>query len=483
MRILFVKPNMGLVDGQPYFDRGRMEPLTFAVLKSATPAGHEVVLCDDRFEPVPYSQKWDVVGINTEIYTARRAYEIADKFRSQGVKVILGGYHTTLIPEESAPHADAIALGDGDLAWPQIVADLEAGTLKKVYSGRDYPTQRFDTVVTDWSVFQGKEYIPVALTQFSRGCPNSCEYCATGNIYCGHYACRNPQDVADELARDGRKLVFFADDNIIANIPAAKELFRKLIPLKIRWTGQASLNFTSDRELMDLMLKSGCAGLVIGFESLDPRNLKSMNKGVNISHGSYDQVVERIRDAGLMIWAAFLLGYDHETVQSIRDTVDWALSKKFAFSAFNILMPYPGTPFYKRMEAEGRLLYGGKWWLHDDYRFGYAGFRPKNMTPEQLSEEGVRARLKHNTLYQILRRAAEPQTNCKDLWSLLMYFAYNPLFRSEMKKKIEMTLGYRGFERDEHAVSLRSRIIRDDVRASLLNGTRKILTSAICRLG
>lgn len=482
MRILFVKPNMGLVKGKPYFDRGRMEPLTFAVLKGVTPAGHEVHLCDDRFERVPFEEPWDVVAINTEIYTARRAYEIADAFRARGVTVILGGCHTTLIPEESLAHADAIALGDADESWPRILADIETCTLARRYQGYRYATQTFNTAATDWSIFRGKDYLPVALVQFSRGCPNTCEYCTTGNTYCGQFAYRDPRTVAAELERDGRKFVFFADDNIIASIPAAKQLFRELIPLKIRWTGQASLNFTADPELMDLMLRSGCSGLVIGFESRDPKNLERMNKKTNMSYGSYEDVVERIRAAGLMIWAAFLLGYDHETVESIRETVDWAISKKFAFSAFNILMPYPGTPFYERMRAEGRLLYDGKWWLHDDYRFGYAAFKPALMSPEELSQEGLRARMRHNSLVNIARRAAEPRTNCKDPWSVLMYLAYNPLFRDEMKKKHGMVLGYRGFERPARERGWLKEFVQDDLGAFALSCTRRVFTSVAERV-
>ena len=157
--------------------------------------------------------------------------------------------------------------------------------------------------------------------------------------------------------------------------------------------------------------------------------------------------VERMRAAGLMVWAAFLLGYDHETPASIRETVDWALSKKFAFSAFNVLTPYPGTAFYERMRAEGRLRYGGRWWLHDDYRFGDVAFDPRHMAAEELSALGLEARLRHASPWQILRRATDRKTNSKDLWSLATYLAYNPLFRGEMLKKHGMTLGYRGYER------------------------------------
>ncbi|MCU0693010.1 MAG: B12-binding domain-containing radical SAM protein [Polyangiaceae bacterium] len=480
MRILFVKPNMGLVDGKPYLDRGRMEPLTFAVLAGFTPPQHEVVLCDDRFERVPYDERWDVVGINTEVYTARRAYEIADRFRAMGTKVVLGGYHTTMAPDESKAHADVVAIGDADGQWSRILEDLQQGEAKEQYVGLPCvgPLQG---IRTRWSVFAGKKYLPVALTQFSRGCSGQCEYCATGNIYRGKYAYRPPREVAAEIERNGRRFVFFVDDNLIASPQDAKALFRELIPLKVRWTAQASLQFVADREMMDLMYRSGCAGLVVGFETRDPGNLAAMNKSTNLECGAYDEVVEKIRDAGLLIWAAFLLGYDYETVSSIRETVDWALSKKFAFAAFNILTPYPGTRFYARMKEENRLLYDGRWWLHDDYRFGYGAFVPKQMSADQLAEEGLRARLRHNTVSQILRRATDRKTNSKDAWSLLTYFAYNPLFRDEMLKKHGMMLGYRGYERSNVGTTWERAVGGygwRDLRSLVLDGPRTAMSRA-----
>lgn len=448
MRILFVKPNMGLVRGRPYDDRGRMEPHTFAVLAAITPAGHEIHLCDDRCEPVPYRENWDLVGINTEVYTARRAYEIADRFRATGTKVVIGGCHASMIPAEAAAHADAVCIGEADEeVWGALLEDAARGRLESFYQSKGVFHREFARPRPRTELFRGKPYLPIRLTQFSRGCTNVCEYCATGNIWKGAFQTRDPREVAAELANQDRKYIFFTDENIVADSHAAKALFRELIPLKLHWTGQASLKFAGDPELMDLMVRSGCAGLVVGFESRNPADLATMRKPSNLAYGSYDEVVERIRDAGIMLWAAFLLGYDDETESSIRETLDWALSKKFAFSAFNILTPYPGTALYDRLRGEGRLLYDGKWWLHDDYRFGHAAFRPARISPERLSELGLEARLAHNSVYQIIRRATDPKTNCKDLRSLFTYFAYNPLFRAELLKKHAMMLGYRGRER------------------------------------
>ncbi|MBM4352281.1 MAG: B12-binding domain-containing radical SAM protein [Deltaproteobacteria bacterium] len=453
MKIVFIKPNMGLVSGAPYDDHGRMEPLTFAVLAGITPPQHETVLYDDRFERLPFEEHMDLVAINTEIYTARRAYEIADRFRNRGIPVVLGGFHTTLIPDESLEHADAVVLGDAEPVWETLLADLEKGRLRRRYVGSfggrapDPHSSQLIGIRTDWSIFVAKKYLPVRLTQFSRGCVNQCEYCATGNIYRQHHCCRPVDEVVRELSRDGARFVFFVDDNLIASKEQARELFRRLRPMRIRWFGQADLSFAADPAFMELMLESGCSGLVVGFESLDQRNLVQMQKNCNLGFDTYDPMVEAIRRSGLMLWAAFLLGYDNETPESVKATCDWALSKKFAFSAFNILMPYPGTPLYARMKKEGRLLYDGRWWLHDDYRFGMPGFRPRNCSPDELAQACLEARRRHSSIPSIFRRACDRKTHMKDAWSLATYFSYNPVFRDEMLKKHGMVLGYRGIER------------------------------------
>lgn len=439
MKVTFIKPNMGLVNGRPYYDRGRMEPLTFAVLAGQLPPSCSYVLYDDRYERIPYDEATDLVCINVEIYTARRSYEIAGHFRRRGVKVALGGYHVSMIPQEAAEHADTILIGDSEEIFPELVQDLSENRLKKKYCGHFPP--RLQGLKTRWDIFAGKSYLPIRLTQFSRGCPNSCKFCATGNIYKKTHCCRPPEEVVAELSLQSSPFVFFVDDNIVAQPDLAKELFRLLIPLKKRWIGQASLSFTEDPELMDLMKRSGCAGLVVGFESTSPKNLKQMDKNCNMNLTSYAPVIEKIRDIGFQLWAAFLMGYDDDDFASIKNTVQWAVDQKFCFAAFNILCPYPGTPLYDEMQAADRLLFD-KWWLDDRYHFGDCVFKPAKMTPDELTDACFWARRRFNHPLNIIKRAFDFKTNAKDLWSLATYFTYNPLFRRELFKKHGMVLGY-----------------------------------------
>lgn len=439
MKVTFIKPNMGLVSGRPYYDRGRMEPLTFAVLAGQLPESTKCVLYDDRYERIPYSEHTDLVCINVEIYTARRSYEIADRFRSRGVPVALGGYHVSMIPDEAGPHADTLLLGDGEELFLEMVNDLAGGNLKKVYQGHFPP--KLSGIRTRWDIFDGKSYLPLRLTQFSRGCPNHCKFCATGSLYQKTHCCRPPEEVIEELKQQSSPFVFFVDDNIVAQPDQAKELFRQLIPLKKRWVSQGSLSFTEDPELMDLMKRSGCAGLVVGFESTNPENLKQMDKNCNMNLESYAPVIEKIRDVGFQLWAAFLMGYDEDDLTSIKKTVQWAIDQKFCFAAFNILSPYPNTPLYEEMQSAGRLLYD-KWWLDDRYHFGDCVFQPAKMSPDELTEACFWARRRFNHPLSILKRIFDFKTNAKDLWSLGTYLAYNPLFRRELFKKHGMVLGY-----------------------------------------
>ena len=246
-----------------------------------------------------------------------------------------------------------------------------------------------------------------------------------------------------EIKAQKRKLLFFVDDNIVCNHEKAKELFRALIPLKVRWVSQGSMDMLKDKELMKLMVKSGCLGLVIGFESISPDCISEMNKYTNQKSSGcmYEQEIKELRKWGLQTWAAFTVGHDGDTVESIRATCDFAIKNKFTFAAFNILMPYPNTPLYEKLEREGRLLYDGKWWLHEEYRFNYCSILPKNMTPEELTEVSFECRSRFNSWKSIVKRALEPRTNLRTPYRFITYLIYNPLFRKEVFKKQGLKFG------------------------------------------
>ena len=442
MKLTLIKPNIGRILRGPYVDEGRMEPLQIGVLAGLTPARHEIAFFDDRMEAIPFDDPTDLVALTVETYTAKRAYEIAAEYRRRGVPVVMGGVHPSLIPDECLGHTDAILIGDAETVWATILADAEAGRLQRVY--RAPPGVAQPGVLPRRDLFVGKGYLPMTLMQFSRGCPFRCNFCTIARYFDSRHFVRPVDEVVAEIAAQQRKLVFFVDDNLCANRKAAKALFRALIPLKIRWVSQSSLEMLRDAALMDLMLQSGCLGHVVGFESISPDNLAAMRKDQNLhAFDGYRSQVRILRDYGLQTWAAFVLGYDHETRDSVRRTLEFALESRFTFAAFNVLTPYPGTPLYDRLRREGRLLYDGQWWLHPDYRFNYSPFRPARMTAEELTDACFEARAEFNALPSLVHRLLDFKTNLRNPVRLYTYLRFNPVFRKEVFKKHGMYFGLR----------------------------------------
>jgi radical SAM superfamily enzyme YgiQ (UPF0313 family) len=444
MKITLIKPRMGTPDQTLYVEEGRMEPLTLSVIASLTPPDVDVVIYDDRMEAIPFDEPTDLVGITIETWTARRAYQIAAEYRQRGVPVIMGGVHATLAPDEVQQHADSVFTGDAEQGWSDVVADAKAGRLKPRYVAAPGIAQR-SNILPRRELYADKGYLPISLVQFSRGCHFACSFCAVSAFFDKSLFHRQLDGLLAELDERPHKLFFFVDDNLCANRERAKELCRALIPLKLKWVSQASIDMTLDRELMSLMAASGCLGHVIGFESLSAVELKRMRKtapNLSVHHDAhYAAQLEVLRDFGLQTWASFTFGHDTDTIETVWRTLDWAIRQKFAFGAFNILKPYPGTPLYETLKAEGRLLWDGHWWNHPDYRFNHAAFVPKQIDPEVLTDALAEARRIWSAPMTMVRRFLDPKTHMRSPYRMGVYWAYNPVYGRENRRKHGMTFG------------------------------------------
>ena len=443
MRLTLIKPTIGRPEHSLYVDEARMEPLNLGVLAALTPPDVDVVMYDDRCEPIPYHIPTDLVAITVETYTARRSYEIAAEYRRRGVRVIMGGFQPTFAPEECAEHADSLFIGDAETMWATVIEDARRGDLKPLYQGE--PGLPQTGVLTRRDIYEGKGYLPISLMQFTRGCRFVCDFCAVTTYFNRKHFIRRIDETLAEIESQNRKLVFFVDDNIASNRQALKELCHALIPMKINWVSQASLDITGDREAMDLMAKSGCLGHIMGFESITKASIKEARKSPNIGKfDTYETQIRILREYGFQTWAAFTLGYDHDTLDSVKETLDFALRNRFTFAAFNILMPYPMTPLYERLTKEGRHLYDGKWWLHPQYRFNNASFVPRQMTPDQLTEACFEARREFNRIPSMLWRFSDWKTNTRTLRRMKAFWQFTPVFRREVFKKHGMVFGHFG---------------------------------------
>jgi len=437
MRIALIRPSLGQRAGRRYRTPALLQPLALPILAALTPRQHQLTAIDERLEPVPFEQAFGLVALSVCTFSARRGYEIAAEFRRRGVPVVMGGFHPTLLPDEAQQHADAIALGDAEGCWPQIVADAEAGRLAARYG--DASSGPRAAITPDRSVLRGKRYLPMQVVEFNRGCHRRCEFCAVRAFYGGQCQRRSVDDVVAELRALRPHRVFFADDNIAVNREALKQLLEQLIPLKLRWTSQADLRFADDPELLELARRSGCQSLVIGFESLDERNLKQMGKSWNRA-SSYHERLDRLRQAGILVYGTFVHGYDADGPDVFEKNLRFAVDERLFLANFNPLQPLPGTPLFARLAAEQRLP-DPQWWLSRDYRWHDALFDPAGMSREQLSAGCCWAREQFHSSHAIAQRFSASAAHRRNLDNALIYFASNIVSRLDIQAKSGLGLG------------------------------------------
>lgn len=439
MRLTIVHPCVGRRRGEPYIRTWQMEPLAPATLAGLTPRDRDtkVRFYDDRTEAIPFDESTELVAMSVETYTAKRAYQIASEYRRRGVPVVMGGFHPTLVPEEASQYAESIVVGEAEGLWPEVLEDFRSGNLQRVYRQPRRPGLR--GLRPDRSIFAGKRYLPVGLIEAGRGCHFRCEFCAVQSYFANTQTRRPVDEIIDEIQRIKKPLIFFVDDNITSNMEQAKELFRALIPLKVRWVSQASINAAHDEEFLQLIKASGCQGLLIGFESLNPENLRRMHKGFNMMKGGYEQALANLRRHEIRLYATFILGYDQDMGDTLQETLAFAQRHRFYIVAFNHLTPFPGTPLYQRLKAEGRLLYE-RWWLDPDYRYGMVPFTPRGLTAEEVKQRCIEARQKFYSLSSVVRRGFD-KVNSSNWFMWAHFFSINLLFRSEVLQRKDFPLG------------------------------------------
>ncbi len=438
--VTLIHPCVGRrASGGNYMRTWKMEPLPPALISALLPADVERSFYDDRFDTIPYDKPTDLVAISVETYTARRAYQIASEYRARGVTVVMGGYHATLCPDEVQRYADAVVVGEAEAVFPELIDDARHGTLKQRYRALVRPDP--GSVTPDRSIFRGKRYLPIRLIEFARGCRFRCEFCAVQAFHDATQTHRRIDQVIEELQRVRRpgQLVFFIDDNITSDLATAKELMRALIPLKIRWVSQSSINVAFDDEALALMKRSGCQGVLVGFESLNEQTLKQMRKGFNAAHGGAPAALANFHRHKLRIYGTFIFGYDQDTDATFDQTIAFAQEHGLFIAAFNHITPFPGTPLYTRLEQEGRLLFD-KWWLDEGYRYGMVPFRPRQMSPEHLSARCLEARQRFYSWRSIGRRMMHP-VNRADPLMLLYFLVINALHQVDISGRDGLPLG------------------------------------------
>lgn len=359
--------------------------LAIPTLVSLTPPEHVLRIFDENIEEIDYSWKPDIVGITARTMFAKRAYEISEKYRSMGIRTIMGGIHPSMCPEDSLLHCDCVVIGEAEEIWSAVLDDAENGRLKRIYEApkhadlRTYP-------IPDRSALSRRNYL-LDIVQTTKGCPFNCEFCSVHAFDGQKIRSKTVEQVILEIqylnstkSRYKQKIsVFFADDNIIADKAFARTLFTALKDHNVNWMCQASINISQDSDLLELMAASGCGAIFIGFESLSGNNLDMMNKGVNQRY-EYFGAIKKIQSHGILVHSSFILGYDCDTQNTFDELINFIQEANLLMPLINILTPLPGTRLFKRMEEEGRIL-DYDWSKYDTQ---HVVFRPARMSPDDL---------------------------------------------------------------------------------------------------
>lgn len=438
MKITFVTPHVGRKSSKEYVRTWQMEPLPIATLAGLTPSDVEFTYFDERVERINFEEPTDLAAITVETYTAKRAYEIATEYHSRGVKTILGGYHVTLLPDEAQLYADSILVGYAEPLWEQIIRDAEKGALQRRYTQNKAQPYAYGMPRRD--IFKGKPYFKLSCLETGRGCPLHCNFCSIAAVTASRYNGRPIEQIVTEIAGLKNRNVFFVDDNFVGNLKHARELCREIAPLKIKWVGQGTLNMARDEKLLEIMAESGCAGVLIGFESLRHDTLKLMEKQLNVTMGDYKKLIDRLHQYGIGLYGTFIFGYDSESAADTLRTAEAAIDFGLFIAAFNHLLPFPGTPLYEQFRADGKLT-DEQWWLSPTFRFGDVPFNPKNMTAQELHELCLNARRRFYSFSGMARRSTNMRGNSNTLRKAAAFWGINALLRKEIGQKDGLPLG------------------------------------------
>lgn len=401
MKIALLAPAGAMHRYNGMFHKGlHYAPITLALLAALVPKelNADVVIYDETAQAIPLDTDVDVIAITCITGTASRCYKFADYFRSKGKTVLLGGVHPSLMPEEAKVHADSVLIGLGEKTFPQALLDIKNGNLQPTYTGigcvdiSNRPLPRKD-------LLNKKKYITLNTVEAVRGCNHSCTFCVYPAAFGKGVITRPVQEVIDEIKTFKGKEVLFPDVNLIANPAYAKELFTAMIPLKKWWLGLTTTAIGYNDELLDLFQKSGCKGLLIGFESVNQKTQENINKGQNHVN-EYKSLMNKLHDRGIMVMGCFAFGSDDDGKDVFERTVKLCIDAKIDLPRFSIITPFPNTEFYNLLEKENRII-ERDWSMYD---VEHCVYKPKQMTKDELEAGIARAWKETYSVKNIIKR-------------------------------------------------------------------------------
>ena len=423
MKLLLIQPAQMFPDGRVIkFQQSISYPIGLVTLAALTPPDVEVLIKNESVDDIDFDLPVDVVGITGYTSQITRGYQLADEFRQRGVTVILGGIHVSLNPDEAEQHADAILIGEAEGIWPQMLADARQQRLQKRYQLTQYPDMRLP-VLPRYDLVERQKYIsPPSVKanlipiQTARGCPFHCDFCSVVQFQGREFRMKPIPHVLKEIEACGSDYLFFSDDNVIGNLAHAREFFKAITPLNIKWMGQFPSTLGRHPELIDLAAKSGCFLLFVGFETIVPASLHEVGKSFNQTQ-DYGELIRRILQAGITPFGSFVFGFDHDGPDVFDRTLEFLDTTGMPLASFFILTPLPGTVLYSRLAEQNRII-DPQW---HNYDLSRVVFRPARLSPEELQAKYWDAFAQFYTLPKIVARirAATTDITIQKMYAML----------------------------------------------------------------
>lgn len=365
----------------------------------------EITLIDEYCQRVPYNKSFDLVAITVNTPNAPHCYEMSAKFRNKGTKIVMGGPHATLLPDEVGSHCDFLLIGEGEFTWQQFLEDFYNGNPHKIYESK-HPPSLDKLPIPRWDLLKRSRIMKGAVFA-TRGCPYNCRYCNLKQIYHNCFRTRPIEEVVSEIKAIKSKFFVFWDDNFFADKEYAKTLLRAIMPLKLKWAAQATLRDCADDELLAIAKAAGCLYLFIGLESFSEQSLESAGKTIN-RIASYKPIIDKIHRHGIMIQAGIVFGFDNDTKDVFHNTLAACERLGIDGATVSILTPFPKTPIYEQFKTEHRLISND--WNRYNSKTAVV-FQPKNMSPKELFEGYTGFRRQFYSLGSFVRRMRISKTN------------------------------------------------------------------------
>lgn len=432
-------PKLMLIQPSQYSATGRlikqkrlyMPGLVFPLLAAMTPSHWEVDARIEILDDIDLDTDADLVGIGAMGHAFFRAIELAAEFRKRGKTVFMGGYQTSLTPDDALPFADGVIIGDAEISYPLLLRDFErAGRIERIYH---HPVRDLAGLpVPKYEILTAKRIGPMLPVQAARGCPNTCAFCAIFCLYRGRYLVRPLDEVMRDIRRVrelGYRSFYLIDDNIAGNPDYLEELCRRLEPMKMLWATQCTMTLARDPRLLRVVARAGCRILSLGVEGVTQEGLDKLNKGW-LKVADHVKLLNAFRRAGIMVSAEMMVGTDSDTEESLRETYRFITKTKLPLLRIYMMTPIPGTALYEEYRAKGKLIHED----HRQYTTAKCVHIPEKIPPEKLTEMYRWLNRKVFCLPHIIRRTLLNRGIVRRPLGYLQAFAVNLHYRRAVRR-------------------------------------------------